>query len=113
MRRKSYNAMVIRMQCKDIPDEPILRMLARNVGWCMCFNPDEEMAPWTRSRNVMEAMPHGISRKLAIAKMGMLIRRGLADGCTCGCRGDFSITDKGREHLAKLDAAKLQEAQAK
>lgn len=101
------------MQCKDIPDEPILRMLARNVGWCYCFDTQEKHASSYASSNVMEAMPHGISRKLAIAKMGMLIRRGLADGCTCGCRGDFYITDKGREHLAKLDAEKIQEAQAK
>ncbi len=110
MRRKSYNAMVIRMQCKDIPDEPILRMLARNVGWCYCFDPGDQHASSYSSSNVMEVMPRGIARKLAIAKMGMLIRRGLADGCTCGCRGDFYITDKGREHLKKLDSEKLQEA---
>lgn len=34
--------------------------------------------------------------------MASLIRRGLVDGCGCGCRGDFMITDKGRFTLADL-----------
>lgn len=51
--------------------------------------------------SVVEAMPPGTPWKLRLAKMGQLIRRGLVDGCFCGCRGDFYITDAGREFLAR------------
>lgn len=75
------------LQCKDIPDRPILEMLAKNPtqwhNWC-----------WTEW-NVRDAMPPAIPPKLAIAKMRMMIRRGVVDGCPCGCRGDFVITEKG------------------
>lgn len=45
---------------------------------------------------VLRAMPNNVPLKLAHAKMNMLIRRGLVDGCSCGCRGDYRITEKGR-----------------
>ena len=71
------------MQCKDIPDIPILTFLLSNKGkFC------------TRHR-VCLAMPNDTPDKLLLAKMKMLIRRGLVEGCTCGCRGDFRITEKG------------------
>jgi hypothetical protein len=44
-------------------------------------------------------MPPLPSDKLARAKIGQLIRRGLVDGCACGCRGDFYLSDKGRQFL--------------
>ena len=37
---------------------------------------------------------------MSAAKMRALIRRGLVEGCECGCRGDFVLTDKGRALLA-------------
>jgi len=37
--------------------------------------------------------------KTLIAKMKNLIRRGLVDGCDCGCRGDFEITRKGVAYI--------------
>lgn len=86
------------MQCKDIPDRPILEMLARNYGqWCFWYPdwPDPD-------RCLASAMPPGTPEKLMLAKMKQMVRRGVAEGCTCGCRGDFEITDKG---LAELKSA--------
>ena len=84
------------LQCKDIPARPILEMLAKNPtqwhNWC-----------WTEW-NVTEAMPPGIPPKLALAKMRMMIRRGVVDGCTCGCRGDFVITEKGLAEISSHNA---------
>lgn len=83
------------MQCKDIPDLPILEFLNQNPEkWHNWFGDEYP-------NSVTHAMPNGIPDKLIIAKMEMLIRRGLADGCTCGCRGDFVITSKGIEYLTR------------
>jgi hypothetical protein len=49
--------------------------------------------------SVQNAMPENVPYKLAKAKMEMLIRRGLVTVCTCGCRGDFEVTEKGHQWL--------------
>lgn len=86
------------MQCKDIPDAPILeRIYEINVtyGWCFRF--------WMDSRNnercPLNAFPdrEKTPDKLVLAKMRNLHKRGLIRGCTCGCRGDYVITAKGAE----------------
>lgn len=83
-------------KCKDIPDMPILRLLADASPWA-----------WVRRYRdvpcILDAMPPGTPERLALAKMGMLMRRGLVDGCICGCRGDFSITHAGRAYLAAAE----------
>lgn len=82
--------MAKRLQCKHIPDAPILQFLASgerewkthldggDKDWCIPFDPS-------------------FPNRLRIAKMTQLMRRGLVDGCNCGCRGDWQLTDKGRE----------------
>ena len=81
-------------KCKDIPDKPIMEFLLRHKGqWCNWYFEDE--------RDVRIAMPKNLaSEKLILAKMRQLIKRGLVYGCTCGCRGDFEITQKGEEWLS-------------
>ena len=80
------------MQCKDIPDKPVLEYLLRHKGrWCN--------GCWVE-RSVAQAMPSGTPSKLVLAKMRQLIKRGLVDGCGCGCRGDFEITAKGEAFLS-------------
>lgn len=82
------------MQCKDIPDRPILEFLLAHKGqWCTWFGGE---------RSVTRAMPATIPPKLGLAKMKTLIRRGLVCGCPCGCRGDFEITEKGEAWLAQM-----------
>lgn len=80
------------MQCKDIPDRPILEFLLQHLGyWCNWHVGNEY--------SVRQAMPAGIPEKLVLAKMRRLLARGLVQGCLCGCRGDFEITMKGRAFL--------------
>jgi len=111
------------LQCKHIPDAPVLQFLA-GLRWT-----PEELAdvsyPEVRTvllgkerggtwftaadgslfaNSVQQAMPPGVPEKLALAKMRMLERRGLIDGCTCGCRGDFRLTGKGHEYLRCMEA---------
>lgn len=107
------------MQCKDIPDLPILEFLARLARGeiassfeSQCEESVNGIVTWYSPRGALwegcnhgvpHAMPQGIETptKLVKAKMDNLIRRGLVDGCTCGCRGDFELTDKGRQYLAE------------
>lgn len=88
------------MQCKDIPDLPILQFLAKQDRWATHYdsNPERGMP------SVGTVMPAETPIKLRAAKMAMLIRRGLVTGCTCGCRGDFEITPKGRTKLQQTQA---------
>lgn len=79
-----------RMQCKDIPDVPVLQFLTKlGDRWANWFGPEFD-------NSVTHAMPAGTPEKLALGKMRMLMKRGLVDGCGCGCRGDFELTDAGR-----------------
>lgn len=92
-----------RLQCKDVPDEPILRFLVAQTGiWCNWY----EIGDWNNPNGVRHAMPKDVPGHVALRKMQRLIGRGLVDGCACGCRGDFEITVKGRQYLAAIDAAR-------
>lgn len=81
-------------QCKDIPDKPIMEFLLKHKGhWCNWY--------FENDRDVRQVMPKNLaSEKLILAKMRQLMKRGLVDGCSCGCRGDFEITTKGEEWLS-------------
>ncbi len=101
------------MQCKDIPDHPILEFLAQmpkesiGANW-LDLNGDIDARSgidWKDilSHSVRHAFPTDVPDKLVLAKMKQLIHRGVVDGCGCGCRGDFTITNKG---LAELEGTK-------
>lgn len=86
-----------KLQCKDIPDIPILAFL-HNLPKVYDF-PNRGTWFFGFDNSVNQSMPNGIGEKLVLAKMGMLIRRNLVTGCACGCRGDFYLTEKGKQHL--------------
>jgi hypothetical protein len=84
------------MQLKDIPDKPILHFLyarkitgLRNCTWYSGYD-----------NSIDVAMPPNTPEKLVIKKMAKLIGRGLVDGCPCGCRGDYEITQKGIDYIS-------------
>lgn len=88
-------------QCKDIDEIPILQLIAIN---------EQETSTWTilggndepGDRRTIMSILGNYPRRLVLAKMRNLIeRRGLVDGCACGCSGGFTLTDKGRAHLAE------------
>ena len=45
----------------------------------------------------------GCPARLALAKIRRLMARGLVDGCDCGCRGDFELTEDGEAWLRKRE----------
>ena len=93
-----------KVQCKNIPDVPVLEFLRDQDRWCTWFIYDDSEAP---ENSVLRVMPEGTPAKLALAKMRQLIRRGLVDGCGCGCRGDFELSRKGREFLAAQGGGRI------
>lgn len=73
-----------RLQCKDIPTQPILDYLAA-YGGIGCTH-------WTGwERSVRKVMPSEVNDNLALAKMSSLMRKKLVRGCDCGCRGDWEL----------------------
>jgi hypothetical protein len=76
---------------------PVLEFLAKQDRWVMRYPVGKD----SQFRSITEVMPPEAPEKLQLAKMDALILRKLVDGCTCGCRGDFEITDKGRALLAQ------------
>ncbi len=98
-----------RMQCRDIPTEPILRELAKHIHaldhtrWSSLFECHE--------RSLWPAFPQGTPINLAHAKMRRLIQRGWVHGdATVGNRGDFTISRTGMLLLWAICNVSHQEA---
>ena len=77
------------IQAKHLPEGPILSFVAAADPWTN---------RWEIAREVSEI--NGAPEAVVLAKMRKLVKRGLVDGCGCGCRGDFTITERGQEFLA-------------
>lgn len=82
-----------KLQCKHIPDRPILEFLAKRPGrWHNWFGNEYD-------NSVTLAMPMNLPSKLVRAKMKRLVQRKMVNGCCCGCRGDFEISPEGQQWL--------------
>lgn len=92
------------MQCKNIPERPILEFLLKHKGRrCFWGGPSDSPGNSGYEHNVERGFPCGIPGKLVRSKMRKLIERGLVSGCACGCRGDFEITEKGEKWLTSSE----------
>lgn len=98
------------MQCKDIDERPLLEHLEGRLLPQPQYKDPQLRAKWTTHWQTAKPDDSGWSLpfppdtpdKLRLAKMQSLLKRGLVDGCGCGCRGDWCITDKGLERLRAL-----------
>ena len=81
----------------------ILMFLARMDGkWCT----------WGTSYympSVSQVFPIGTSAKVQLRFMQTLQRKNLVSGCDCGCRGDYTVTEKGLDFLANSSKSGRQE----
>lgn len=84
----------IKLQAKHIPDEWFLWLTQADAS-----NRHGMASRWSGYDALM--MPE----KVVLAKARALIRRGLLNGCGCGCRGDFEVTYDG-ETLVLLAVAR-------
>lgn len=74
------------IQAKDIPEQPIIDyLIGLNGKWA---------THWTGMimPSITEnAIPPNTPEKVILAKLRAMIKKGVIQGCACGCRGDFRI----------------------
>ena len=75
---------------KDIPAGVFLRTVHDLAGG--------HKNRWVMGWHVAEKFPD-LPAKVVYAKFYQLKKRGLVDGCECGCRGDYCLTFKGAETI--------------
>jgi len=82
------------IQSKHVPEVPILRSLAA--------------LPGGETANLEDILNHrsGYPVKAVKERLNSLIRRKLITGCTCGCRGEFAITEAGKAALTAEDESR-------
>jgi hypothetical protein len=79
------------MQAKDVSDDAVLASV-REARLQRARDHEVDVAWAAASRwDVEAALPH-IPPKVLRAKLRSLVKRGLIEGCACGCRGDFVVT---------------------
>ena len=103
-------------KCSDLPDIVFLRAIDEACDWQQRANrgPANAAMRWRVSAILaghanslgtsfnVDEWP-GVPEKIVSAKIFKLVRRGLIDGCHCGCRGDLEITSKGRALMREAD----------
>ena len=75
------------LKASDISDALICQTIY-NCGGTSEFN-------WAWTMDIFPALSN-FPEKVVLAKLRKAIKKGLAKGCTCGCRGDFYLTDQGK-----------------
>lgn len=84
------------IQAKHVPEAVIFTRLLHAPGWMYTFEIAEWMDSDALARNFYSSPElRGVPWKVLQAKLKALRRRGLIDGCACGCRGDWELTTEG------------------
>jgi hypothetical protein len=85
-----------KVKASDLDTKPILKALAKHQGEWACFW-DNKLTWQPKDYDQYQIAPDDYPYKVIRAKLKKMHKQGLIGGCTCGCRGDFKITDKGLE----------------
>lgn len=84
------------MKCADIPDGRVLYAIAeaariRSQRTASRWDVTAVLAGHAELVGVTVERFWNMPENLVLAKLRKLVRRGLVDGCACGCRGDFIV----------------------
>lgn len=110
------------VKASDIPDMDVLRFIEEARHLAYPFADRDSYASWddvpkvpvSESTYGWKLDPHWVliweielrfkqfPPKVVAAKLKALVRRGLLDGCTCGCRGDYELTYDGEVRLGLI-----------
>jgi len=87
------------LQAKHISIKPILQAVAAVQK--EFYEGTDTQKSWATIWDLERHLPalKKLPQRLVQAKMNGLIRKGYLDGCSCGCRGDYEMTDKGHAFL--------------
>lgn len=79
------------MKASDLSEEAILSVLRARPGVLHTHLP-----PYgDPTPRVYDPTQPTAPEKVLLAKLRSMARRGLIDGCGCGCRGDWRVADGG------------------
>ena len=92
-----------KIQCKHIPDVQMIALvrkcqrMPRTIVnyWGIDKDPISFYDLSTTNFDLLTEIWYNVPPKVMQAKLKKLIKRGLLDGCACGCRGDFEVTEAG------------------
>ena len=91
-------------QAKDIDDKFMLEAVwyVQNLPSGICYQSNlwEYRPHWAMRWDVERLLPMFPIRVIE-AKVDALERRGLMQGCTCGCRGDYELMPDGLKLIGK------------
>ncbi len=99
-----------RYQAKDIDDRFFLECVdflsmqpkypwERDLSAVLGFNMGPKRLPLWVNRGDLDYVMPMFPPAVILSKASRLMGRGLMGGCDCGCRGDFELTELGREFL--------------
>lgn len=78
------------VQAKHVPEDEIIRVLSSGGNWTH-WNVECRIGGCTQSIPRASSIIAKFPEKVLLAKLTSMKRRGLIDGCNCGCRGDWTI----------------------
>jgi hypothetical protein len=81
-------------QARDVPEAVVLELLRRRPGtWWAIDNPRGGGPGGASMPGMVQHAPELAESPWAVinAKLTSMHRRGLVDGCSCGCRGDWHV----------------------
>jgi hypothetical protein len=83
-----------RIKCSDLDDMVILRFIHSCRTGCAAVTSDISAVLEVHHEELLKG--GRIPFNLLKAKLKKLYKKELIEGCTCGCRGDYTLTLKGR-----------------
>jgi hypothetical protein len=99
--RKAARERTMKLQAKHIKTKDMMALID-----AICAIPKihklqwdgfEMRKTWANTADIFALWPD-IPQKVILAKLRNLDKKGLVDGCACGCYGGFTVTDKGRKY---------------
>jgi hypothetical protein len=95
----------LKLQVKHIPDDAVLTLIRSLANTSRIYRTrtgfetfTTKSASWYDIQRLWDNVPP----KLMLAKLRNMERRGLIDGCPCGCIGSFTVIEKEVEDKSKV-----------
>lgn len=92
-----FNHKPLKLQVKHIPDNAVLLLIKSLTHTARIYTTstgfvtfESASASWYDIQKLWDNVPP----KLLLAKLRNMERRGLIDGCPCGCIGSFTVIEK-------------------